>query len=214
MGQTKELFINLQEEHPPQRPSGHQTKPDRKVTKQSIMDLSKIQQMLKAPKGQLNKFGNYKYRSCEDILSAVKPLLNGASLVISDEVVLIGDRYYIKATATLSDGKDTIQATAYAREPESRKGMDDSQLSGSASSYARKYALAGLLAIDSGEPDADTMPPPPENGKAKLPLLTPTHKSWAKAKTAIEQGKVTIEQIKKKYNLTAKNQTLLCENSK
>ncbi len=213
MGKTKELFINLQEEHPPQRPSGHQTKPDRKVTNQIIMQLSKIQQQLKAPKGQLNKFGNYKYRSCEDILSAVKPLLNGLSLVISDEVILIGDRYYIKATATLSDGTNSIHATGYARESEQRKGMDDGQLTGAASSYARKYALNGLFAIDDTK-DADTMPPPPENGKAKLPLLTPTHKSWAKAKTAIDQGKVTIDQIKKKYNLTAKNQTLLCETSK
>lgn len=211
MGKTKELFINLQESTPVYY---HQTKPDRKVTTQIIMQLSKIQQQLKAPKGQLNKFGNYKYRSCEDILSAVKPLLNGASLIISDEVVLIGDRYYIKATATLSDGKETIQATGYARESEQRKGMDDGQLSGSASSYARKYALAGLLAIDSGEPDADTMPPPPENGKAKLPSLIPTHESWSKAKTAIDQGKVTIEQIQKKYTLTPTNKKLLCETSK
>ena len=211
MGKTKELFVNLQEKNPVYY---HQTKPDRKVTTQLIMKLSRIQQQLKAPKGQLNKFGNYKYRSCEDILSAVKPLIKDLSLVISDEVVLIGDRYYIKATATLSDGTNSIHATGYAREPESRKGMDDSQLSGSASSYARKYALAGLLAIDSGEPDADTMPPPPENGKAKLPSLTPTHKSWSKAKTAIEQGKVTIEQIQKKYTLTPTNKKLLCENSK
>ena len=210
MGQTKELFINLQEENPPYY---HQTKPDRKVTTQLIMELSKIQQQLKAPKGQLNKFGNYRYRSCEDIIEAVKPLLNGASLVISDEVVLIGDRYYIKATATLSDGKETIQATAYARESEQRKGMDDGQLTGAASSYARKYALNGLFAIDDTK-DADTMPPPPENGKVKLPSLTPKHESWNKAKTAIEQGQVTIEQIKKKYTLTPTNKKLFCENSK
>ena len=209
MGQTKELFINLQESTPVYY---HQTKPDRKVTNQIIMQLSKIQQQLKAPKGQLNKFGNYKYRSCEDILSAVKPLLNGASLVISDEVMLIGDRYYIKATATLSDGKETIQATGYARESENRKGMDDGQLTGAASSYARKYALNGLFAIDDTK-DADTMPPP-ENGKAKLPSLTPKHESWSKAKTAIDQGKVTIDQIQKKYTLTPTNKKLLCENSK
>lgn len=110
--------------------------------------LSEIQQQLKAPKSQMNKFGGYKYRSCEDILEAVKPLLNGAVITLSDTVELIGDRFYIKATATISKGDAAYTTTAYAREAESKKGMDDSQVSGACSSYARKYALNGLLCID------------------------------------------------------------------
>ena len=118
------------------------------------MKLSQIQQKLKAPKGQLNKFGNYKYRSAEDILEAVKPLLNGEStIILSDELVMIGDRYYVKATATFK-GEETETVTAYAREEEIKKGMDSSQITGSASSYARKYALNGLLLIDDTK-DAD-----------------------------------------------------------
>ncbi len=118
--------------------------------------LHKIQKELKAPKNQRNNFGGYNYRSCEDILEAVKPLLTeGASLVLNDKIVLIGSRYYVKATATLSDGDQKATATAYAREAETKKGMDESQITGSASSYARKYALNGLLLIDDTK-DADT----------------------------------------------------------
>jgi hypothetical protein len=117
--------------------------------------LSSIQQKLKAPKNQRNTFGNYNYRSCEDILEAVKPLLNGFILTLNDEICLIGERYYIRATVTLSDGENSVSATAYAREGENRKGMDDSQLTGACSSYARKYALNGLFCIDD-EKDADT----------------------------------------------------------
>lgn len=115
-----------------------------------IETLNKIQTSLKAPKGQYNDFGKYSYRSCEDILEAVKPLLEEHKAVIrlSDEVLLIGDRYYIKATATIHCGDESISATALAREEETKKGMDASQISGTASSYARKYALNGLLAID------------------------------------------------------------------
>ena len=109
-----------------------------------------IQTELKAPKGQYNSFGKYKYRSCEDILEGLKPLLkeHGASVIISDEMVLIGDRYYIKATAKLMDQDGEISTNGYAREEESKKGQDASQTTGSASSYARKYALNGLFAID------------------------------------------------------------------
>ena len=116
-----------------------------------------VQHELKAPRGQFNKFGNYKYRSCEDIVEAVKPILakNGLILFISDELVLIGERYYIKATATITDGEDSISSTGYARESQEQKGMVDSQLTGATSSYARKYALNGLLAIDDTK-DADT----------------------------------------------------------
>lgn len=110
--------------------------------------LSKIQQELKAPKNQYNTFGKYKYRNCEDILEAVKPLLGDSILIISDEVVNIGDRYYIKATATFKNSEEEIKATAFAREPLDRKGMDDSQITGATSSYARKYALNGLFCID------------------------------------------------------------------
>lgn len=110
--------------------------------------LNKIQKELKAPKNQYNAFGKYKYRSCEDILEAVKPLLNNATLVINDEMVVIGERYYIKATATLTEADKSISATAYAREPEEKKGMDSAQITGATSSYARKYALNGLFLID------------------------------------------------------------------
>lgn len=149
--------------------------------------LSKVQEELKAPKGQYNSFGKYKYRSCEDILEAVKPILikNKLSMQISDELVVIGEstpttynevyydkdlkrenertvvsgnqRYYIKATVTLLDIEDnsTMSNTAYAREEEYKKGMDGSQITGTASSYARKYALNGLFLIDDTK-DADT----------------------------------------------------------
>lgn len=115
-----------------------------------------IQQTLNAPKNQRNNFGGYSYRSAEDILEAVKPLLQNITLTLNDEIVLIGDRYYVKATATLSDGEDAICVTAYAREEENKKGMDCSQLTGATSSYARKYALNGLFCIDDAkDPDTD-----------------------------------------------------------
>lgn len=119
--------------------------------------LSKIQSELVAPKDLYNKFGNYYYRSAESILEAVKPLLvkNNAQLTVSDEVVVVGDRVYVKATATLTDGKETVSVTAYAREPSEKKGMDSSQITGATSSYARKYALNGLFLIDDSK-DADT----------------------------------------------------------
>jgi len=125
--------------------------------------MHEIQKQLKAPKGQENTFGHYNYRSCEDIVEAVKPILNerGFFLNISDEMVMLGDRFYVKATAkvvvqTNGDGIKLIaEATAYAREALTKKGMDESQITGAASSYARKYALNGLFAIDDTK-DADT----------------------------------------------------------
>ena len=112
--------------------------------------LSDIQMRLKAPKSQYNSFGKYNYRNCEDILEAVKPLLNEHKLYIniSDSVESIGGRYYIKAVVTVSDGENSISSQAYAREEESKKGMDGSQVTGASSSYARKYALNGMFAID------------------------------------------------------------------
>lgn len=118
--------------------------------------LTLIQQNLKAPKNQFNDFGKYKYRSCEDILEAVKPLLNGCLLTMSDAIVEVGGRNYIEATVKFSDGKNIETVKAYARESETKKGMDESQITGSASSYARKYALNGLFLIDDTK-DADTM---------------------------------------------------------
>ena len=114
--------------------------------------VQKVQEELKAPKNQFNKFGNYAYRSCEDIYNAVKPLLAkyGLYLTVSDELVTVGERYYIKATATLGniDDMSFIHNEAYAREEETKKGMDGSQITGASSSYARKYALNGLFLID------------------------------------------------------------------
>lgn len=121
--------------------------------------LMEIQTKLKAPKGQYNNFGKYSYRNCEDILEALKPLLleQKCTVVLSDEVVQIGGRYYVKATATLIDteGEASISNTAYAREEDTKKGMDGSQITGASSSYARKYALNGLFGIDDTK-DSDT----------------------------------------------------------
>ena len=119
--------------------------------------LITIQKELKAPKGQYNSFGKYNYRSAEDILEAVKPLNaeHGLLLTLTDEPILVGDWHYIKATATITDGQKSINVTAYARESENKKGMDHSQVTGTASSYARKYALNGLYLIDDTK-DADT----------------------------------------------------------
>lgn len=109
-----------------------------------------IQKELKAPKNQRNSFGNYNYRSCEDIFEAVKPLLNeyGLMLTISDTLIQIGERYYVRAEAKITDGDEWLVNTAFAREEETKKGMDGSQITGASSSYARKYALNGLFLID------------------------------------------------------------------
>ena len=120
--------------------------------------LLNIQQELKAPKNQYNDFGKYNYRSCEDILEAVKPLLQKHKVVmtLSDEVIEVGNRVYVRAAATLTDaeGEEHFTNTAWAREPQDKKGMDDSQITGTASSYARKYALNGLFLIDDAK-DSD-----------------------------------------------------------
>ncbi len=122
-----------------------------------MIELTTIQGKLNAPKNQRNNFGGYNYRSCEDILMAVKPLLSETktALTISDEVVLIGDFVFVKATATIKNAAGESESTiAYARHPEQKKGMDDSQITGATSSYARKYALNGLFCIDDNK-DAD-----------------------------------------------------------
>ena len=179
--------------------------------------LTDIQNELKAPKGQYNSYGGYKYRSCEDILEAVKPLLKkyDCSLKISDEIVQIGDRYYIKATATLVDDEKHFTKhglnedftlictnTAYAREEETKKGMDSLQITGTASSYARKYALNGLFLIDDNK-DADTDEHAKQTGKEKKeekPKATPKQIELLKA-IAKKQGKELDEEAVKNWSM-------------
>ena len=164
--------------------------------------LLDIQTELKAPKGQYNSFGKYKYRSCEDILEAVKPLLkkNKCMLTVGDEIVNIGDRYYIKATATISDGEGSVSNTAYARETEKKSGMDESQITGTASSYARKYALNGLFLIDDTK-DADT-----DEFVEKTSEKMATEKQIALMRQiAKEQGKTLDEEQIKKWTLKQAN---------
>lgn len=123
-----------------------------------MKELITIQSTLKAPKSQFNAFGNYKYRKVEDILEAVKPIMSnlGCTLIMTDDIEMVGNRIYVKATATLKNSKGEIEiTTGYAREEETKKGMDGSQITGAASSYARKYALNGLFAIDDNA-DSDT----------------------------------------------------------
>ena len=153
--------------------------------------LNKIQKELKAPKGQKNTFGNYNYRSCEDILEAVKPLLGDSTLTLTDDVVMLGDRFYVKATATLRNGDATVEVSAFARESLEKKGMDSAQITGSTSSYARKYALNGLFCIDDTK-DADTQ----DNTKNE-PTVQYAPKPTAKAtvdpsKTPFERAKDSI----------------------
>lgn len=131
--------------------------------------LIKIQSELNAPKNLYNSFGKYSYRSAESILEAVKPLLkeNGCQLTLSDDIIFIQDRFYVKATASISDGKETVSVSAFAREDESKKGMDGAQLTGATSSYARKYALNGLFCIDDAkDPDTDEYAKQQQKGKA------------------------------------------------
>lgn len=145
------------------------------MTKAFYAKLAHIQQHLNAPKNQYNSFGKYRYRSCEDILEGVKPLLGELFLSITDEVLHIGDRYYIRATATITDGEHTHTASALARESLDKKGMDDSQITGATSSYARKYCLNGLFGIDDAK-DADTDEHKERQCKAVLREKAPVRK--------------------------------------
>ena len=151
-----------------------------------------IQHKLKAPKGQYNSFGKYNYRSCEDILEGVKPLLkeHNLALLIDDEIVQIGERYYVKATAKITDGREFVSATAYAREPDTKKGMDESQITGATSSYARKYALNALLCIDDTK-DADTM----DNSKKPVQQTQETVYNWNSLKTRAVQGGISEDDL-------------------
>lgn len=151
-----------------------------------------IQHKLKAPKGQYNSFGKYNYRSCEDILEGVKPLLkeHNLALLIDDEIVQIGERYYVKATAKITDGRECVSATAYAREPDTKKGMDESQITGATSSYARKYALNALLCIDDTK-DADTM----DNSKKPVQQTQETVYNWQTLKARATQGGISEDDL-------------------
>lgn len=157
-----------------------------------IEKIVAIQLELKAPKGQYNSFGKYNYRSCEDILEGVKPLLakHGLVLTIQDDIELIGDRYYVKAITTITDGKESISTSAYARESLDKKGMDASQVTGATSSYARKYALNGLLAIDDTK-DADTM----DNSKKPVQQTQETVYNWQTLKARATQGGISEDDL-------------------
>lgn len=177
---------------------------------QSLHDrLVGIQSELKAPKGQYNSFGKYKYRSAEDILEAVKPLLKkyDCELIITDEIVLIGDRYYVKASATLSHGPGELRVvSAYAREADTKAGMDCSQITGAASSYARKYAMNGLFAIDDTK-DADALNTTPEytkpapKKKAK-PVIAKGNELWQKAIDYCKAHRLSAEALKDLYSIS------------
>lgn len=159
--------------------------------KKIYAELARIQQELKAPKNLFNKFGNYKYRNAEGILESVKPLLNDLALIINDEPVLIGDRFYIKATVTLTNGDESVSAVAYAREDEQKKGMDGCQLTGACSSYARKYALNALLMIDDSKDSDDNSlsPKNPENAEEPEQKQEPKPVSKPVAKASVETAK-------------------------
>lgn len=132
--------------------------------------LKVVQSKLNAPKGRKNSFGGYNYRSCEDICNAVKPLLAevNASVTLTDDIVMVGERIYVKATAVFKAGDESVVVTAFAREEKEKKGMDAAQVTGAASSYARKYALNGLFLIDDvKDPDTDEYTSRTQKGTAK-----------------------------------------------
>lgn len=178
-------------------------------------ELATIQSEIKANKSQFNKFGGYAYRSCEDIVEAAKPVLlkHGFYLTLSDELVMIGNRYYIKAHASISNGTLVYETTAFAREEETKKGMDSSQITGAASSYARKYALNGLFAIDDTK-DADhgdnTKPDDKKGGDPKdegekgdnKPWMNENTKEYLAAKEKLAAGTTTLDKIKQFYKIS------------
>jgi hypothetical protein len=168
--------------------------------------LLKVQSELKAPKSQYNSFGKYNYRNQEDILEAVKPLLSKheLSMTISDEIVCVGERYYVKATVFISHKGEAVSVSAFAREEENKKGMDASQLTGATSSYARKYALNGMFLIDDTK-DSDATNTHGKDSKSQsstkeLPAITKDR--FDKALKAIASGDYTIEQLKSTFSLS------------
>jgi len=173
------------------------------MSKELVSKLSKIQKELKVPKGQMNKFGGYAYRSCEDILEAVKPHLDGVILTVTDSINFLGEgdnaRVYVTAIARFSDGETEITTTASAREPLIQKGMNEAQITGSASSYARKYALNGLLLIDDTK-DADAT----NDHDKKAPKES---KSPVKAK----ETKVDTKKSGNSFRQSVKKETVVAE---
>jgi hypothetical protein len=171
-----------------------------------MKELILIQSELKAPKNQYNAFGKYKYRTCEDILEALKPLLlkYECTLTIEDEVKEVGGIVFIEATAEIQKEMEGRSVTGQAGIEVNKKGMDLAQSFGSSSSYARKYALNGLFLIDDTK-DSDATN---EHG-AKKEELNPSHVKWQGAKDSLANGKVSMEQIKSVYILTAQNEKLL-----
>jgi len=172
------------------------------MSKEFYARLATIQSTLNAPKGQYNNFGKYHYRSCEDILEGVKPLLDGLFLSISDEILLIGDRYYVKSTATVTDGETSHSATAMAREALDKKGMDEAQITGATSSYARKYCLNGLFGIDDSK-DADSNEHKQQQSNAKpqqqqqKPKPQPDAVLAAFSEAALQKS--TLEELKQAF---------------
>ena len=173
------------------------------------LKLVKVQNELKAPKSQYNSFGKYSYRNCEDILEALKPLLNEVKAIvnISDEIILIGERYYVKATVKFIDAEtgEVVEASAMAREEETKKGMDASQLTGSTSSYARKYAHNGFFAIDDTK-DADTTN---THGKENVKSLSEAQlkRMYIIGKNAGYENSKVDSMINQKYNKKACDMT-------
>ena len=168
--------------------------------------LSKIQATLVANKGQYNSFGKYNYRNCEDIMQALKPHLLecGCTVTVSDEIVSVGHRIYVKATATFSDGENSVSVSAFAREAENKKGMDDSQLTGATSSYARKYALGGLFAIDDNK-DADHLNNNQSYAPAKEKL---DNERFNHACAAVQNGQFDKRQLLSAYDLTPEQHSI------
>jgi len=179
--------------------------------------LAKIQSQIKAPKGQFNAFGKYKYRSCEDIVEAIKPVLaeHGFFLILTDDVVMIGTRFYFKAVATISDGTVFFSATGWAREEETKKGMDGSQVSGASSSYARKYALNGLFAIDdTKDSDATNTGDKAEQTKQDVkvnvkPVFDEKHKHFQAAIDKINTGEGTLAGLESKFTISDETRSLI-----
>jgi ERF superfamily. len=189
------------------------------------MDLHKVQAALKVPRNRMNNFSQFRYRNLEDIMEGIKPILSehGLTLTLTDDLVQIGDRYYIKATARISDGTTEQVATAFAREPENKKRMDEPQVTGMASSYARKYALAGLLLLDDAQ-DIDSMDnrQEPRKSPGKSPGMSDdkmwldeggdgvkgtTRETFIKVEQAIKSGRIKPADLLKHYKVSKQNMT-------
>jgi hypothetical protein len=172
-----------------------------------MKQLREIQNKLKVKKGQRNTFGKYNYRSTSDILEALKPILKDleCSILMTDRIIEVGNRNYIEAYVTLSNGKESVSATGLAREPEIQKGMSASQITGTASSYARKYALSGLFAID----DTDVVDSQDNTKPEPLPTLEEGTEQFKAVAKFMSSEKGDIEKVKGKYTLTGEVLELL-----